>query len=197
MATAIDMASNALLLLGDNPISTLDGTEPGSGSLVAANLYEETYKSILSSYPWSFALKEQYLNRLSQTPDDETYYSYAFQIPSDTIRIWKVMSYNFYSIVGPYIYSNERTLLCRYIYRVNEAALPAHVVKAVEYKLAADFAVPVTEDQNKAQFYEQKYMLQVAQAQGIDSQNQPMKTIIDQPLNNVRYSGSTYAYTRG
>jgi len=194
MATAIDMASNALLLLGDNPISTLDGSEPGTGALVAANLYEETYKAVLSSYPWSFALKELYLSRLSQTPDEKTYYQYAFQVPADNIRIWKVMSYNLYSVVGPYIYSNERSLLCRYIYKVDETYLPASIVKAIEYKLAAEFAVPVTEDQNKAQFYEQKYLLQVAQAQTIDSQSEPQKSIIDRPFIDVRLSGSSYAY---
>ena len=139
-------------------------------------------------------MKEQYLSRLSQSPDPETLYQYAFQIPVDTIRIWKVMSYSRYTIVGGYLYSNERSLLCRYIYNVSEAYLPPHLVKAIEYKLAAELAVPVTEDMAKAQFYEQKYMLQVAQAQTIDSQNAPMQSIIDRPLIDVRLSGSTYAY---
>lgn len=197
MATGIDMASNALILLGDNPISDLLGTEGSAGSQAAANLYEETYKAVLSTYPWSFALKEQYLSRLSQTPEDITNYAYAFQIPADCIRIWKIMSWNRYTIVGPYIYSNERELLARYIYNVDETVLPAHVVKAIEYKLAAEFAVPVTEDTQKAQFYEQKYLFQIAQAQTIDSQNQPQKPISDSPFIHARFSGSSYAYWGG
>jgi hypothetical protein len=192
MTSAIDMSSNALQLLGDDPISSFD--DPGTGAQAAGSLYPETYKAILATYPWHFALKEQYLSRLSATPDPETYYQYAFQVPVDCIRIWKVMSYSRYTIVGRYLYSNQPSLLCRYIYNVDETDLPPHLVKAIEYKLAAELAVPVTEDMKKAQFYEQKYLSQITQAQTIDSQNQPMQSIIDQPLIDVRLSGSTYAY---
>lgn len=192
MTTAIGMSSNALQLLGDDVIASFD--DPGTGAQVAGSLYPDTYKAILATYPWKFALKEQYLSRLTQAPDPETYYQFAFQVPTDCIRIWKVMSYSRYTIVGQYLYSNQPSLLCRYIYRVAEADLPPQVVKAIEYKLAAEFAVPVTEDIKKAQFYEQKYLYQVAQAQTIDSQNQPMQSIIDRPLIDARLSGSTYAY---
>jgi hypothetical protein len=192
MASDIDMCSNALQLIGDSPISSF--IAPGTGAQVAGSLYPETYKSVLATYPWAFSLKEQYLSRLSQSPDGETNYKYAFQTPPDLIRVWKVMTWNKYSIVGPYIYSNQTTLLCRYIYEVEESALPATLVKAIEYKLAAEFAVPVTEDEKKAQFYERKYLMQLSVAQTIDSQNQPQKPIVDSPFIDVRFSGGTYAY---
>jgi len=195
MATDIAMSSNALLLLGDNPISSF--SETGAGAQVAANLYPETYRAILATYPWSFALKEQFLSRLTQSPDELTHYVYAFQLPADCIRLWKVMSWNDYSLVGAYVYSNQRELLARYIYEVEETALPPHVVKAIEYKLAAEFAVPVTEDTAKAQFYEQKYLFQLAQAQTIDSQSEPQKKIIDSPFINTRFSGASYSYLEG
>lgn len=194
MATAIDMASNALLLIGDDPISAF--TEPGAGAQAAANLYPNTYRAVLSTYPWPFALKEQYLSQLTQAPDDKTFYTFAYQLPADLIRVWKIMSHSRYDIVGSLVYSNERELLCRYIYEVDEVDLPPHVVKAIEYKLAAEFAVPVTEDDSKAQFYEQKYLMQVAQAQTIESQNKPQDPIVDSPFVDVRLTGSTYAYLR-
>ena len=62
MPSSIDIASNALLLIGDNPISSFD--DPGAGAKVAANLYPETKKRMLSEHPWSFALKQQRLNTL-------------------------------------------------------------------------------------------------------------------------------------
>jgi len=37
MASDIDIASNALVLIGDNPINSF--TEPGAGATAAANLY--------------------------------------------------------------------------------------------------------------------------------------------------------------
>ena len=75
MASDIDMSSNALLLIGDNAISSF--TEPGFGAKVASNLYPDTYAAILASHPWSFALKEQELNKLAQEPDDLTNFQFA------------------------------------------------------------------------------------------------------------------------
>ncbi len=187
MATAIDMASNALLLIGDNPISSFN--DPGAGPLVASALYPDTYRSILSVHPWTFALKEQWLNRISATPDSLTNYQYAFQLPTDLIRIWKIMAHSNYDVVGALVYSNEDELLCRYNYQVPEVDLPPQVVKTIEYKLASEFAVPITEDEDKAAYYEKKYALQLSTAMSVDSQGHPQVAIVDSPFTNVRYGG--------
>ena len=113
MATDIEIASNALILIGDNPISSF--TEPGAGAQAAANLYPSTKAEVLSNHPWSFALKEQVLNLLSQTPDPLTNFQYVYQNPSDLIRYWAVKPYAFYEIVGDKLYSNQNRLLARYV----------------------------------------------------------------------------------
>ena len=188
MPTDIDIASNALLLVGDNSISSFD--DPGAGATVAKALYPETYRMVLSEHPWTFALKEQELNKLSQSPDAETGYKNAFQVPGELIRIWAVFPHSNYTVVGNLIYSNENSLWARYVYKVVETALPPHVVKALEYKLAADFAIPVTEDAKKAALYEEKYDKQVVRAKSIDSQNKPPVAIIDSPFTDSRFGGS-------
>ena len=116
MSTSIEISSNALLLIGDEPINAFD--EPGAGAQAAANLYQDAKETLLSWHPWSFALKEQYLSRLSQEPESLTNLKYAFRVPVDSIRIWEIFPYSYYEIVGQLIYSNEPTLLCRYIYDV-------------------------------------------------------------------------------
>ena len=188
-STDIDMSSNALLLIGDEPISSF--TEPGAGATAAANLYPETYKSVLAEHPWSFALKHQKLNKLSQTPDPLTNFQYAYQLPTDLIRLWAIMPYNNYTIIGDVLLTNIGSgLLARYVYEVSEVKLPSQVVTAIEYKLASKFAISVTEDENKAVLYQQMYEKQIAQARGIDSQQRPPEPIIDQPFTDVRFSGS-------
>lgn len=187
MATSIDMASNALLLIGDDPISSF--SDPGAGAQAAAAFYADTYAGILATHPWTFCLKEQLLSKLSQTPNDLTNYENAFQLPSDLIRVWKIMTHSNYDIVGSLVYSNENELLCRYNYKVAETELPPHIIKAIEYKLAAEFAIAVTEDENKAVFYERKYAAQVATARSIDSQGHPQVPILDSPFTDVRLSG--------
>lgn len=189
MASKIDIVSNALLLVGDNPISSFD--DPGAGAQVAAAIYPDTYTSVLSEHPWGFAFKELQLSRLSQQPDPATNFQYAFQLPADLIRIWKIMDYSNYVIVGTLLYSNSKELLCRYIAQVEETELPPHFVKALEYKLAADFAIAVTEDTGKSQLYEQKYLRQISLARTIDSQGRPQVPIVDSPFVDVRLSGVT------
>jgi len=44
--TDIDIASNALLLIGENPIASF--TEETVSALIAANLYHPTFESLLS-----------------------------------------------------------------------------------------------------------------------------------------------------
>ena len=96
------------------------------------------------------------------------------------------MPHSNYVIVGPLLYSNESSLWARYIYKVTETSLPAHMVKTLEYRLASEFAMLVTEDEGKAQYYEQKYRDMLSQARSIDSQGRPQTAIIDSPFIDVR-----------
>lgn len=176
MASDIDIASNALILIGDDPISSL------SEDVAAANLYATTYEYFLSEHPWSFALKEQYLSRLTAAPDRETGYSYAYQMPTDLIRLWAVMPVVDYRIVGGLLYSNTSKLLARYVYKVAESSLPAHAVKCVEYKLAAEFSISVAEDEQKAALFDRKYIDILGQAMAKDSQQHPYERIQRNPI---------------
>jgi len=192
MPSDIDIASNALLLVGDNPINSF--TEPGAGAQVAANIYPETKKKLLSTHPWSFALKQQRLNRLSQTPDDLTNYRYAFQLPTDLIRLWNVQCHGNYILIGDLLYSNDIKLLATYVYDVDEVALPPHFVKALEYSLASDFAIAVTEDNTRAALYEQKANTLASEAMAIDSQSRPQVGIVDSPIIDVRFGGASRGF---
>ncbi len=195
MASSIDISSNALLLIGDNPINSFD--EPGAGPQVASAIYHETKRRLLSEHPWSFALKQQRLNRLSQTPDDKTNYQYAFQLPTDLIRIWNIQDHADYIIIGNLLYSNQISLLCTYIYDVADTSLPPHFIKSLEYALASDFSIAITENQSFAALYEQKSRDAINQAMAIDSQNRPQSGIIDSPLIDVRHGGGYNRYTGG
>lgn len=190
MPTAIDLASNALVLIGDEPISSF--TDSGAGAQAAAALYLETYRGVLAMHPWTFALKEQSLNLLSQTPDDLTGFDSAYQIPPDLVRLWAVFPHSNYTIVGSLLYSNENELLARFVFQAEETDLPPHVVKAVEYKLAAEFAIPVTESSSKAELYETKFTKQLGMARTIDSQGRPPVPVVDSPFVDVRLGGGRF-----
>ena len=181
MTTAIKMASNALILLGEDAIQTLDD------DTAASNLYDATYESLLSMEPWTFAMKESDLSRNTASPDDKTGFQYSFNLPSDLIRVWQMMPHTDYVIIGNEVQCNEDSLRLRYIYRVAESSLPAHFVKLVEYKLASEFAISVSEDENRAALFEQKFKSQLNQARKIDAQGVPTQPIKDAPFLNPYY----------
>lgn len=187
MATDIDIASNALILIGDEPINSF--TEPGAGATAAANLYPDTYQRVLSMHPWTFALKEQVLSQLSQGPDELINFTFAYQIPADHIRTWAIFPVAYYEVVGDLIYSNQDRLLMRYIFKVAETELPAHFIKALEYALATDFAQLITESTSKSQYFEAKFKDQLGSAMAIDSQGHPQRPIIDTPFTDARLGG--------
>lgn len=185
MATSVGMANRALILIGEEPIQSLDD------DTAASNLYETIYQDALSDHPWTFAMKEQALSRNSQGPDDLTGYQYSFNLPSDLIRVDHVLPQSNYEIVGNGLNSNESELRMRYIYRVPESNLPAHFVKMLEYKLAADFAISVTENEERSAWAEQKFRAARSQARYIDSQGTPQIAIQHNPFSNPYY-GSVY-----
>lgn len=180
MSSDIDIASNALVLIGDDPISAL------SESVAASNLYPNTYEYVLSLHPWTFAMREQYLSRLSALPDRETGYRYAFQKPADMIRLWATLPTKDYRMVGEFVYANSTTFFARYVYKALEATLPVHFVKCVEYKLAAEFSISVAEDDRKMQLYEAKFEKALGDAMTIDSQQHPYPRIRGNPIRRGR-----------
>lgn len=187
MTTSVTIASNALQLIGDEPIVSFES--PGNGAETAKNLYIDTYRMVLAEHFWTFALKDQSLSRLSQEPDDETGFQFAFRLPADIIRLYQLLPNHHYVMTGDVILSNQDEVIARYVHPVDESLLPAHFVKALEYKLAADFAIAITEDEKKADIYERKYVRMLSQARTIDSQSHPQERIDNMPFINSRFRG--------
>lgn len=183
MTSKIEICSNALQLIGDEPISSF--TE-GSSAALADNLYDAFYESMMRYHPWSFALKTQRLNVLTQAPDPLTNYQYALQKPTDMIYLWSIKPQSNYDIVGDYIYSNDRELLATYTYKVAESKLPADFVTVMQYRLASEFAQSITENSGLAQLYEGKFRGALGAAMAADSQQRPQTGIIDRPYLAVR-----------
>lgn len=186
MATDIQIASNALVLLGVAPISSF--SEPGAGARVASNLFESTMRDALSAHQWRFAVKKQRLNRLSQTPENE--WQYAFQLPSDYVAVIGLYPPSDYQIYQNFLYSNQTDVTLDYIFRPDTTAMPPYFTKMMEYRLAVDFSVAVTQDANKKQLYWSQYKEELARAMATDAQGHPNIAIRHSPFTDVRYQGT-------
>lgn len=167
--SAIKMASNALVLLGHPPIS--DFNEPGAGARSVSNLYESTYRDLLSGTRWRFATKKMNLSKLSASPLNE--YSYQYQLPNDYLYVIRVTDGSDYEIYEDKIYSNMPALSIDYVYRVDESYLPPYFAVLMEYQLAAKLAIPVTANSTRADLYDGMATRQMKKARYLDSSQRP------------------------
>jgi len=182
LISRVQLVSNALLLLGGNTISSL--TENSTGAKLGANLFENTYLSMLQNHRWRFAAKTQELNQLAATPN--TGFNYAYQMPNDFLYTIKG-SGNTFEAYDNEIHCNDKTFQLDYIHRVSEDVIPPYFAKALEYNLASQFAVPLTGDIAKGDYYERKFNSEIRKAKFADSSQYPEVSVQNQPYIDIRY----------
>jgi len=180
--SSISLASNALLLLGHETIASFD--EGTAGATIAANLYENSYLSLLTNHRWRFATKKAQLARLVETPLNE--YNYAFQLPSDCLYLIKTTSRN-YQIYENKLYTNDIEIKVDYIFRIDEGNLPPYFTKMLEFFLASQFALSLTGDMEKGNYFSRMYLFELKKAKFTDSTQHPQETFIDNPYVDIRY----------
>lgn len=184
MTTKIDIISNAFLLIGTPTINSLN--DGSSRANVAANLYETTLKGLLTKTRWRFAIARQSLNRLVEKPAHT--YEYAYQLPSDCLMPISVYPVDLnYETFGDKLYSNMTEVTLDYINRPDESKFPAYFVKLLEYRLAVEFAIPITENRALKETLSVDMMRQLDAAMYADSQGRPPKRPVDRPFINVRF----------
>lgn len=186
MASDIDIASNALQMIGATSISSFD-PDQGAGAAVASALYEPLLMALLTDGYWGFATKKQSLNKLSQTPLNE--YSNAFQIPTDSIKIKRVYPRIDYNVYRDLIYTNASSIELDYIFRPDTTLFPHYFVLALTYMLASEFSLSVTDNENKNALYARKHQVALGKAYTADSMQHPQTPIVSSPFTDVRNGG--------
>lgn len=187
MATATDVSicSNALLLLGQKPISTL------AESSLAENLWPTVRESVLRSHPWNCAVKRRILAPAAEAPEFD--WGYKFLLPEDWLRTLQVGEYQReieYQSEGRYLLADVDALPLRYIAaNADVASWDTLLVNAATYGMAAAMAYPVTSSASLAQVMEQKLQLALREARTIDGQDDPPVTMGDFPLLAARFRG--------
>lgn len=199
--TSLSICSDALIMLGARPISSFnDGTDEAN---IADRLYPDIRDQILMTYPWSFSFKKEQLAQLVTTPTNEFKYEYA--LPGDRLgsprKIFNTASVGAYpiqgyKIMGEKVLTNETTIYAEYQYQTPEYAMPQYFVQLLKYVMAWHFALPITDQVDKAQYW-QSVAVGTPGENGrggymrtsinIDGQNNPVQSIEDYSLIAVRY----------
>lgn len=172
--TPIKVCSRALILIGEEGISSFtDGT---AQSDVADAMYEDIARTALTNSRWRFATQQAQLNRLATAPTGR--FNAAYQLPADLLMLSAVTVGDHpikYDTYGDKVFCDadeQDVLIADYIYRADEADWPPFFTVAVEYAMAAVFAVSIARDSQMSQMMEQKAQFHMIQARRLDSQQQ-------------------------
>lgn len=185
MASKINLISNALILIGDNPINTLVGNS--RAQVVATNLYSNIVETELTKHRWGFARRKAQLSQTTGTPIDSDY-AYIYQLPANLLVLIKVNPNTKYQIYGDKLYTNNSgAMYCDYIENVAESEWPVYFSKMIEYALATDFASSIRDSASSGQDMASKYILASRIARYTDSQQHPQDAIAHKPFLDVRY----------
>lgn len=182
MATQVSICSNALLLLGAKTINSLDeGTDRAT---LSSNLYDSLRDDMLRSHPWNCAVKRVLLAPDTDVPAFD--YGAQFTLPADWLKTLSVGPDGYevdYKHESGKILANGTSLALRYIFRNEvEATWDAMLVRAMELKMAAEMAYPITASASMADMMHNKLLQHMKAARAVDGQDDPPQTFGDFPL---------------
>lgn len=198
--TGITICSDALLMLGAKAITSFnDGTDESS---VCDRLYPDIRDSTLTTYPWSFTLKKIQLARLVTTPT--SVWRYEYLLPGDRLAnpraVYDTSAVGAYprkdwEIQGDKLLTDLENVFIDYQFQTPEYAMPQYFVQLLKYMMAWHLALPITEQSDRAQYWQGIAVGAPAEngrggymrtAMNIDGQGQPTRVIEDYSLIAVR-----------
>lgn len=188
MASKVSICSNALLMLGAQPIASLnDGTDRAR---LAANLYQAERKAFMRSHNWGCLTVRVNLAPMAEAPSFG--YSAQFQLPGDCLRLLDVGQEGetlTYRVERKRVLHNGTVLPVRYIADLDEGEWDDAMVHAMEMRMAALFAYPITASASLAADLAQKAKDALREAKTTDGQEDDTQAIDDSPMLNSRYPG--------
>jgi hypothetical protein len=198
--TGITICSDALIMLGAKAITSFnDGTDESSA---CDRLYPDIRDSTLVMYPWTFNTKKIQLAQLLTPPG--SVWRYAYQLPGDKLTnpraVYDTAAQGAsprkdWEIQGDQLLTNLPAVFIDYQYSVGEFAWPQYFVQLMKYMMAWHLALPITEQSDRAQYWQGVAVGATAEngrggylrtAMNIDGQHNPVRVIEDYSLVAVR-----------
>jgi len=191
MATEVSICSNALRILGDDPITSL--TDDTERARLCNSLYEPARDAVLRSHPWNFAITRATLAQLSTTPAYE--YAYQYSLPTDPYCL-RVLSMEYQDYVfkiehlagtGRVLLTDEGTAKILYIARVSDTAqFDSLFVDTLTAKMALELSFPITNSVTLQAQMQKLYQLKLSEARSIDGQEGFMDDLVSDTLTDFR-----------
>jgi hypothetical protein len=192
-ATAISICSNALLILGDKPIS--DFAEDQDRARLALNLWPQVRDFVLRSHPWNCAIKRVALAPDTNAPAFD--WSYQFTLPDDFLKalsIGEMGREGEFRIEGRKLLALENPLLLRYVFRNdNPGTYDTMLVEVLTAEMAHRMAYAITQSAAMVEAMASKAAMVMRRARAVDGQDDTPEQLGDNPLVAARFLGSRWA----
>jgi len=186
--TPLELCSLALTAVGADPITSFDsGTVEAE---VASLWYPMTAEALLSSHYWSFALRRAELAELA-APSDAAGWDYAYALPADFLRLQAVGTDATsqgvpFEVRGAQLLTDEAIVEITYVRRASEDDWPGYFQDALVAQLAANFAIPLTENTERAEVLTRHAEVKFVRAKQADDQGKDTRAIKRFPLTDAR-----------
>ena len=174
MANEVSICNQAIGWLGGNRITSFDdGTAEAA---LCKDNYAYLRNAVLEEGKWAFATARFTMSTPSATAP-EYGFTYKFLIPNGILLIMDVRDDSKpdgandldWRREGDYILCDSKSIFIKAIIEVTDPnKFTATFIQALACRLAAEFAVPLTESQNKANTFEAKYASRLSLALAVD-----------------------------
>ena len=194
--SATSICNIALTRLGHSQITDIDTDVSKAGDLCRLH-YEGTRDSLLRDHPWNFAVKRVTLALSTTTPVFEFTYQHA--LPTDYLKIvrtsWEANGWSNkdeasrefwdqpsipYRIEAGFLLCDEETAKIEYIAKITDTAkFDALFSDVLAQRLAAELAMPLTDNQSYTKTAWDIYAQKLASARTADAQEGSARAVID------------------
>jgi hypothetical protein len=184
LATDVSICSNALLMLGDKAISSLNPPDNTDAAGMVANIYPQIRDKVLRAHPWNCAVKRVILAPDATAPAFD--YDYQFQLPSDWLRTLQVGQRDDtvdYRMEGRKILCNESVFYLKYVFQNTvESTYDSMLVHIMTLAVRAAIAYGITKSSAMATLCLQEYAAELKIAKSVDGVEEPPEQLGDERL---------------
>ena len=190
MASKVDLANEALLLLGSNTITSF--TDNDSNAVLVNRFFPSERDAVLRSHRWNCAITTANIASLADTPIID--WEYKFTLPTDPycLRVLDVRTVTGdirldHEIHGRELLTEESTVDITYIQRLEDTTqFDSLLYQALVFRMAWKLAFPIMRSHTVMGQMGQMYEAVVREARTIDSQEGTPETIDTGTLSDLR-----------
>ncbi len=180
MTSAVQICSNALLMLGDKTVASF--SEEAERVTLASNLYPLVLLSVLRAHPWNCCGKRVVLSPDVAAPAFGPY-AYQFSLPGDFVRaicVGQDGAEEDYRIEGRKLLLSSTVCYLRYVFKeADPAQWDSLLVDVMVYAMAARMAYAITGSTSLAESMASQFREVLQSAKAVDGQENPPETLGD------------------